>query len=83
MAEEGDAVDKIKVTGIALKKGETDKAMKNFLSEIYAGVVLKDWTENDYRDYIVDLYEKFKTYSIDEVSFWKGYGTERESVGFL
>ena len=81
--EEGDAVDKIKVTGIALKKGETDKAMKNFLSEIYAGVVLKDWTENDYRDYIVDLYEKFKTYSIDEVSFWKGYGTERESVGFL
>ena len=81
--EEGDAVDKVKVTGIALKKGETDKAMKNFLSEIYEGVVLKDWSEADYRDYITNLYEKFKTFSIDEVSFWKGYGTERESVGFL
>ena len=81
--EEGDAVDKVKVTGISLKKGETDKAMKSFLSEIYEGVVLKDWTEQNYTDYILDLYEKFKTFSIDEVSFWKGYGTERESVGFL
>ena len=81
--EEGDPVDKVKVTGISLKKNETDKVMKNFLKDIYEGVVLKDWTESDYQNYINDLYEKFKTYSIDEVSFWKGYGTERESIGFL
>lgn len=81
--EEGDAVDKAKVTGISLKKNETDKSMKNFLKDIYEGVVIKDWTEHDYQDYISSLYEKFKQFSIDEVSFWKGYGSARDSIGFL
>ena len=80
---EGSAVSKNKVTGISLKKGETDKAMKSFLTEIYEGAVVNDWEEKDYQDYIQQLYEKFKTFSIDEVSFWKGYGTERAAAGFL
>ena len=46
--EEGDAVDKVKVTGISLKKNETDKVMKNYIKDIYEGVVLHDWTEADY-----------------------------------
>ena len=80
---DGAAVDKNKVTGISLKKNETDKVMKNYLKDIYEGVVLHDWTEADYQKYINELYDEFKSKSIDEVAFWKGYGTARESVGFL
>jgi len=81
--EEGDIVDKNKVTGIELKKGVLPKGMKSFLEEIYVGVVNKDWEEKDYNDYVNSLYDKFKEFSIDEISFWKGYGTERQAVGFL
>ena len=63
--EEGDAVDKIKVTGISLKKNETDKSMKNYLKDIYEGVVVHDWTEKDYENYVNKLYDEFKTFSID------------------
>ena len=44
---------------------------------------MKRWTSNDYKSYVNDLYEKFKQFSIDEISFWKGYSTERKSIGFL
>lgn len=81
--EEGDAVDKNKVTGIELKKSQVPKEMKKFLEDIYVGVVNKDWTEYDYQTYVNDLYEKFQKFSIDEISFWKGYNTERQAVGFL
>ena len=81
--EEGDAVDKIKVTGISLKKNETDKSMKNYLKDIYEGVVVHDWTEKDYENYVNKLYDEFKTFSIDQISFWKGYGTECGAVGFM
>lgn len=81
--EEGDAVDKNKVTGIELKKTQVPKQMKSFLSEIYEGVVNKYWSEADYNNYISELYDKFNHFSIDEVSFWKGYGTERQAIGFL
>ena len=29
----------------------------------------------DYLSYVNDLYEKFKTFSVDEISFFKGYNT--------
>ena len=80
---DGDAVDSLKITGISLKKNETDKQMKNFLRDCYYGIIYHDWTENDYQNYINDLYEKFKTFDIDAISFWKGYNSGREAVGFL
>lgn len=81
--DEGDPVDKIKYSGIEMKKGSLPKFVKQYLQEIYEGVILKGWTDQDYLDYINSLYEKFKTFSIDDISFFKGYNTERESDGFL
>ena len=81
--DEGDPVDKIKYSGIEMKKGSLPKFVKQYLQEIYEGVILKGWTDKDYLSYVNDLYEKFKTFSIDEISFFKGYNTERESDGFL
>lgn len=74
---EGDHVDMTKFAGIELKKAQVPKTMKTFLTDIYAGVLEHDWEEKDYIDYVNELYDKFKTFSIDEVSFWKGYNTER------
>ena len=81
--EEGDPVDKTKFSGIELKKAQVPKEMKAFLAEIYDGVISKDWKESDYQEYVNALYDKFKGFSIDEISFWKGYNTERQAVGFL
>ena len=57
--------------------------MKAFVAEMYDGVISKDWKESDYQEYVNALYDKFKGFSIDEISFWKGYNTERQAVGFL
>lgn len=83
LVEEGDFVDKIKYSGIQLKKGTLPKFVKQYLQDIYEGVILKGWGDQDYLDYVNALYEKFKTFSIDEISFFKGYNTEREAAGFL
>ena len=80
---EGDLVDKTKFAGIELKKASVPKTMKKFLSDIYQGVLEFDWEEQDYNSYISELYEKFHKFSIDEISFWKGYNTERQAIGFL
>lgn len=80
---EGDPVDKIKVSGIELKKGNVPKNIKEFLWDCYRGVIVNDWTEREYREYINGLYAKFREFSIDQISFWKGYNTEREASGFL
>lgn len=81
--DEGDPVDKIKYSGIEMKKGSLPKFVKQYLQEIYEGVILKGWNDQDYLDYVNALYEKFKGFSIDDISFFKGYNTEREAAGFL
>lgn len=81
--DEGELVDKIKYAGIELKKAQVPKEMKTFLAEIYDGVINKDWDEINYKQYIDNLYTNFRQYNIDQISFWKGYNTERQAVGFL
>ena len=81
--DEGDPVDKIKWAGIELKKTNVPKEMKAFLKDIYDGAILKKWKDDDYKKYVNALYDKFSKFSIDEISFWKGYNTERQAVGFL
>lgn len=81
--DEGDPVEKIKYSGIELKKATLPKQMKKYLQECYEGVLFKNWHDQDYQKYMTALYEKFKTFSIDDISFWKGYNTAREASGFL
>ena len=81
--EEGDKVDKVKYTGIELKKNVLDKAMKGFLAEIYHGILYDGWKESNYQEYISNLYDRFTSFNIDQLAFWKGYNTERDTVGFL
>lgn len=83
MFEDGDYVDKVKMTGISLKKGETSKELKSFLKDCYDGVLFDRWQQRDYEDYISKLYEKFTTLSVDEIAYWRGYSAERNAVGFL
>jgi len=81
--DEGDPVDKIKYSGIEMKKGSLPKFVKKYLQDIYEGVLIHNWNETDYQTYINDLYAKFKDFTIDDISFWKGYNTERAAAGFL
>jgi len=43
--DEGDFVDKIKYSGIEMKKGSLPKFVKQYLQEIYEGVILKGWDD--------------------------------------
>lgn len=81
--EDGDRVDKVKVTGISLKKGETPVKLKDFLKDCYEGVLSKYWKQQDYEAYISKMYEEFTNLGIDDISYWRGYTAARESVGFL
>ena len=75
--------DKIVYKGIELKKGNLSVEVKNILSPIFKNPLTEDYTEDDFKQYLYDSYEKFCTLNVDEISFWKGYNTEREAEGFL
>lgn len=83
LAEGPEIVDKIKYSGIELKKGNIPPTVKEFLAAIYSGVLRDNWNANNFKNYLNHAYDRFIKLNIDEISFWKGYGTERESVGFL
>ena len=80
---EGKQVDKFKYMGIAVKKGELPVGIKSFLKDIYENTCRNGWGYDDYRGYLDEVYEQFIQYDYDEIAFWKGYRTEKESTGFL
>lgn len=75
--------DKIVYKGIELKKGNLDKSVKGILAPIYENALKTDYKEDEFRKYIADAYERFCKMPIEDISFWKGYNTERKSSGFL
>ena len=83
LSEGPEIVDKVKFSGIELKKASTPVVVKEFLKDIYYGVLKEDWNERNFINYINDAYEKFKKLSIDDIAMWKGYNTAREASGFL
>lgn len=74
---------KVKFSGIELKKATVPPAVKDFLKDIYLGVLQKKWDEHEFVNYIHEAYDKFKTMSINDIAIWKGYNTAREASGFL
>lgn len=83
LSEGPEIVDKVKFSGIELKKASTPVVVKDFLRDIYLGVLKEDWEERNFIDYINEAYEKFKKLSINDIALWKGYNTAREASGFL
>ena len=83
LSEGPEIVDKVKFSGIELKKASTPVVVKDFLKDIYLGVLKHDWKEHDFIDYINDAYGRFKQLTISDIAMWKGYNTAREAVGFL
>lgn len=83
LSEGPEIVDKIKYSGIELKKGNLPIAVKELLGDIYSGVLRDDWKAEDFKKYLDSAYGRFTKLTIDEISFWKGYNTEKESTGFL
>ena len=76
-------VDKIVYKGIELKKGNIPSAVKKYLNDIYTGVLTKNWNSSTYKDYLNSAYDEFCGLTEDQIAWWKGYNTKRESDGFL
>lgn len=83
IAEGPELVDKIKFSGIELKKASVPAKVKDVLKDIYEGILLHSWNEKNFIEYIYNIWDDFKKMTIDEISFWKGYSSARESTGFL
>lgn len=84
VSEGPEIVNKLKFTGIELKKASVPKEIKVFLKDIYENTLINDWDENDYRNYINEAYDKFCKMDINEISIWKGWSSDKiESEGFL
>lgn len=83
IAEGPELVDKIKYSGIELKKASVPAKVKDVLKDIYEGILLHGWNEKNFIEYVNDIWDDFKKLTIDEISFWKGYSSAREANGFL
>lgn len=83
VSEGPELVDKIKFSGIELKKASVPPAVKDILRDIYMGVLTKNWEEHDFINYVNSSYDRFKQLTISELAMWKGYNTSREASGFL
>lgn len=83
LSEGPEIVDKVKFSGIELKKASVPPLVKDILRDIYLGVLKENWNERNFIDYVNKAYEKFKTMTVDDIAMWKGYNTARESSGFL
>lgn len=76
-------VNKIKYSGIELKKASIPQKIKEYLGEIYSSTLTKGWKNQDFKEYINKIYPEFEKLDINDISIWKGYSTGRESTGFL
>ena len=84
ISEGPELVDKIKYTGIELKRSNVPPAIKEFLKDIYEGTLLKNWDNADYQKYLSDAYDRFKNIDVNEMAFWKGWSSDKvASEGFL
>lgn len=83
IAEGPELVDKIKYSGIEIKKASVPQQVKDVLKDVYEGILLHSWKETNFIEYIYKAWNNFKSMSIDEISFWKGYSSAREAAGFL
>lgn len=84
ISEGPEICDKLKYTGIELKRSNVSPAIKEFLKDIYENTILNDWNNSDYVKYINDAYDKFCKMDINDIAFWKGWSSDKiESDGFL
>lgn len=83
LSEGPEIVDKVKFSGIELKKATSPIAIKEILKDIYYGVLKHNWDEHEFIEYVNEAYDKFRKLSISDIAMWKGYNTAREAKGFL
>jgi len=83
VSEGPEIVDKIKYSGIELKKAAVPKKIKEYLGDIYKNTITNGWSDRDFKNYINKIYPEFEKLDINDIAIWKGYNTSRESTGFL
>lgn len=75
--------EKFKYTGVEVKKSETPDAIKEDMKHIIEGSLREPWTNKRYHDEIDSIWQKFLKLSPNDIAFWKGYNTTKDSPGFL
>lgn len=83
IAEGPTLVDSAKYVGLEMRKATLPDVIKNTLKDVYDNTFAQNWEEQDFRDYLIAAYDKFRTLSVEDIALWKGYATAKASLGFL
>ena len=81
--KEGKPIDKFKVTGYDTKKTEIPIKIRDCLKDITEKTLSENWDNKKYVQVITDMWEEYKKYPIEDIAIFKGYNTEKTSIGFL
>lgn len=81
--EEGSACDKFKVVGYETKKTEIPMKVRDWIQRVIEESLVDNWTYNDYKRELNAFWKQYTTFPIEDVAFFKGYSTEKNSEGFL
>jgi DNA polymerase elongation subunit (family B) len=76
-------VEKFKYTGVEVKKSEHPDAIKEELKFIIENSLREPWSNKKYHEEIDRIWKKFISLPPDDIAFWKGYNTTKDSPGFL
>jgi len=81
--DEGSSCDKFKVVGYETKKTEIPIKVRSWIQRVIEESLVKNWSYDDYRRELAAFWDQFKKLSIEEISVFKGYSTEKVAEGFL
>jgi hypothetical protein len=73
----------MKYTGIEIKKNEFPVKVKNIIRDVYEKVCREHWEEKDLQKYMGEQWNIYKALSFEEIAYFRGYNTEKESINFL
>lgn len=75
--------DKWKIMGLQIKKSEISPEIRRDLSKLIKDSVIKPINNSSFQNIATEMWDKFKTMTVDEIAFYKGYNTEKTMDGFL
>lgn len=81
--DEGKRVDKFKYKGISIARSTYPKFAKDILKHVFEASIKEHWSEDDYIEYLNNLWEEYCEKDFEDISFNYGLGSYKGSTEFL
>lgn len=81
--DEGVKKDKWKYVGVDIKRNELPPMVKDCLEKVIKKSVIENWKNEDYINYVRQLWDNYEKSSPEEIAYMKSYRSIKDSTGFL